>query len=679
VFHPCVLDGCFQVLAAAIADTDSTTEQKPQFHYVVASIDRLRLHASPGVKLWSCAELRETAHDGSISADLVIYDGRGSEIASIEGLLLKQRQIGTLSRARTDTRRESRGQSVRGLDKQTLLRATGADRQHLLLGHVHTEVIDILSLDPSFPLQPDTRLKDLGLDSLMAMDLMDRLGTTFEFALPATLLSDIATLEQLVQFLDRQLGSGSELHQGQAALALVLKEIEALPESDVERLLKARGAADFNGSWERITRLSRPKIDLLFDRLANGKSAAEIQDRREKLDLSVEAILPKDIDGKSFGASHSGATDAVFLTGATGYLGSFLLTELLRLTDARIYCLVRGGSVDEGRRRLEGELVRRFPETIGKLSRIVPISGDLAKPMLGLSAEDFHYLSRQVDAIYHSAAVVNFLESYEALKPVNVLPAEAILRLASTVRLKAVHFVSSFSVFMSPHYVNAAFVPEQDGPEHWNGLPNGYARSKWVADRLMHQAMSRRIPVCIYRPGFISGDSRTGECKLEDLPQRLIKACIQLGAAPQLANASLDMTPVDFVGSALVHLSLRSDSPGKAFNLVNPAPIAWDRLVEWIRRFGYPIEVVSFQEWLGQLRRADDSNALHALRGLVELTPKELLANLPRFDRRNAIAGLSDTSISCPCVEDLLDTYFSYFIGSGFLHAPVLMQAHAFS
>jgi thioester reductase-like protein len=390
-----------------------------------------------------------------------------------------------------------------------------------------------------------------------------------------------------------------------------------------------------------------------------------------ELDLGAEGVLPADIDGMSIPAGRSDSADAIFLTGATGYLGTCLLADLLRLTNARIYCLVRGRSVDEGRRRLEGELVRRFPEMRGELSRIVPISGNLAKPLLGLSAEDFHSLSRKVDVIYHSGAVINFLESYEVLKSVNVLAAEAILRLASTVRVKAVHFVSSFSVFMSPHYVNAAFVPEQDGPEHWNGLPNGYAQSKWVSDRLMRQAMLRGIPVCIYRPGFISGHSRTGECKLEDLPQRLIKGCIQLGAAPQLAGASLDLTPVDFVSSALVHLSRRSDSVGKAFNLVNPAPIAWNRLVELIRRFGYPIEVVSFQEWLRQLRSAEDSNALHALRGLVELTPKELLVNLPPFDRRNTLTGLSDSSIGCPSVEDMLDTYFSFFIDSGFLHAPV--------
>ena len=72
------------------------------------------------------------------------------------------------------------------------------------------------------------------------------------------------------------------------------------------------------------------------------------------------------------------------------------------------------------------------------------------------------------------------------------------------------HFVSSFSVFMSPHYVNAAVVPEQEGPEHWAGLPNGYAKSKWVADRMMQEAVARGLPVSIYRPGFISGDSRDG-------------------------------------------------------------------------------------------------------------------------------------------------------------------------
>jgi thioester reductase-like protein len=234
--------------------------------------------------------------------------------------------------------------------------------------------------------------------------------------------------------------------------------------------------------------------------------------------------------------------------------------------------------------------------------------------------------------------------------------------------------VSSFSVFMSSHYTNATSISEQDGLEHWHALSSGYMQSKWVSDRLMQEAVLRGIPVCIYRPGFISGDSRTGTCKLSDLPQLLIKGCIQLGAAPRLPNASMDLTPIDFVTPAIVHLSRRRDSPGKAFHLVNPAPIPWDRLVEWMRSFGYPIEAIPYEDWLRKFRNADESNVLHSLGHLVEFTPKELLVNLP-FDRQNTIAGLSDSSITCPPVEDLLTTYFSFYIRTGFLKAPTAREA----
>jgi hypothetical protein len=80
---------------------------------------------------------------------------------------------------------------------------------------------------------------------------------------------------------------------------------------------------------------------------------------------------------------------------------------------------------------------------------------------------------------------------------------------------------------------------------------------------------------------------------------------------------------------------------------------------------------MAYPDWLQRLRAAEASNALHSLGRLLAATPKELMTELPPFDRTNTIEALSDSAIACSPVESLLDVYFSYFLRSAFLPPPV--------
>src|SRR5205814_1192457 len=135
----------------------------------------------------------------------------------------------------------------------------------------------------------------------------------------------------------------------------------------------------------------------------------------------------------------------------------------------------------------------------------------------------------------------------------------------------------------------------------WEGLRVGYAQSKWVAEKIVRIARSREIPVCIYRPGMVTGDSRSGECKLDDFMPRMIRGCIQLGVAPDMGEFVMDLVPVDYVARATVQLSLERDSIGKAFTLLNPPAISWNRIVDAMNTFGYSIATVPYREWLDAL------------------------------------------------------------------------------
>ena len=260
----------------------------------------------------------------------------------------------------------------------------------------------------------------------------------------------------------------------------------------------------------------------------------------------------------------------ILLTGATGFLGGFLLRELLDRTAAAVHCLVRAESVEAGRVRLRQTLQTDSLWHDDLEGRIVRVLGVLGEPGLGLSAATSADLAATIDVIYHSGAFVNWIFPYERLKATNVLGTEEILRLATRVRIKPVHYVSSLGVFpLFDPSGQVTVVREDDTLDHGGSLHGGYLQSKWVADQLMMEARSRGLPISIYRPGLITGHSETGAWNTDDVMSRMLKSWIELQGVPEFAHDETDMTPVDYVSKAIVHLSGRRDATGKTFHIAN--------------------------------------------------------------------------------------------------------------
>lgn len=360
----------------------------------------------------------------------------------------------------------------------------------------------------------------------------------------------------------------------------------------------------------------------------------------------------------------------IFLTGATGFLGAFLLHEFLQHSRANIYCLVRSSDVDDGRKRLRENLERYFLWNEQLSSRIIPVPGDLSQPLLGLSPEEFDEMAQQIEVIYHSGAVVNLIYPYSLLKPANVLGTQEILRLASLHRVKPVHYVSSVAVFPPGYPHNSPEPIGEDTPLNaFDKLHIGYSQSKWVAEKLMATAHTRGIPCSIYRPSRIAGHSQTGIWNTSDFACRMIKGCIQMGIAPQQHITEENWVPVDYVSKAIVHLSQQETSRGQIFHLINPKSIHWNDLVDWICAFGYPLRKLPYAWWRKQFTEHAAENALTPLMSLFQ--DPEKLAGPQRFSCWNTLAGLEGTSITCPPVDTvLLHTYFAYFLRSRFLAPP---------
>ncbi|WP_414517210.1 amino acid adenylation domain-containing protein [Nostoc sp. PCC 9305] len=406
------------------------------------------------------------------------------------------------------------------------------------------------------------------------------------------------------------------------------------------------------------------------------------------IDLKSEVVLDPAIDAQGRPVAQVNELRHIFLTGATGFLGAFLLDELLHQTQAKIYCLVRSSNEHEGLKKIQQNLEKYSLHHPNFSSYVIAIPGDLEQLYLGLSSEQFEKLALQIDTIYHSAAQINFAKPYSVIKESNVLGTQEVLRLACMGKIKPMHYISTIAVFGAiSHFTGQKVVYEDDNIESckdYVALDLGYAQTKWVAENLVWVAKSRGIPVSIYRTGFLMGHSSTGIAHTKDaFVPRIIKGCIQLGSYPELIDQKEELIPVDYATRAIVHLSKKQESLGKAFHIVPPPDqnIGLIELFEFICSYGYKLKKLPYTQWKDELIanfRHSQENVLHPLLPMMSekvyqnsLTIMELYQNTVDYDYQNTLNGLADSAIVCPSMDvKLLDKYLSYFVSSGFLNSP---------
>jgi amino acid adenylation domain-containing protein/thioester reductase-like protein len=390
-------------------------------------------------------------------------------------------------------------------------------------------------------------------------------------------------------------------------------------------------------------------------------------------ELEAEAILTESIGVNGMVYEHKERPEKILLTGATGFVGAFLLSDLLAGTEADLICLVRGDNPEAGMQRIRKNL-KKYQLWDDRLeARIQPVIGDFSQPNLALGMREYRDLASEVDVIYHNGALVNFVFPYHAHKQANVGGTMEILKLASATRIKPVHFVSTLAVFLSGKNKNGRIWYE-DTDLNEIGVPyGGYAQSKWVAEKMISTAAELGIPASTYRPGPIAGHSRSGVWNEDDMICNMVKACVTLGAVPDL-SIMLDVVPVDYVSKSIVHLSQQPESFGSAFNLSTSEQLNFTELVDLVSDLGYPLSRIPFDNWkadLFELAMHDPEGGWQVFLPLINEIDMEVVS-MPRFDQENTLAGLRETGIQNLALgPDMLKIYFDYFIKSGYLNPPI--------
>jgi NAD(P)-dependent dehydrogenase (short-subunit alcohol dehydrogenase family) len=252
-----------------------------------------------------------------------------------------------------------------------------------------------------------------------------------------------------------------------------------------------------------------------------------------------------------------------FVTGATGFIGRFLVQALLQRGKGTVYVLVRPksiGKLDELREFWGKEAARR----------VIAIKGDLGLPKLGVGKADLARLKGKVKHLYHLGAVYDIEASAEAMTKANIAGTRNALAFAAAVDAGCFHLVSSIA---AAGLYRGTFT--EDMFEEAEGLDHPYHSTKHDSEGLVRA--NGRIPFRIYRPGVVVGHSQTGFIDKIDGPYYFFKALQKLRESwPRwipLVGAEggyINVVPVDFVVDALVHLSHQPRLDGRCFHLTDP-------------------------------------------------------------------------------------------------------------
>ena len=360
----------------------------------------------------------------------------------------------------------------------------------------------------------------------------------------------------------------------------------------------------------------------------HGPDAIEVHAGDLTLDKFIDATT---LAGAPSLPGPSAEVRTVLLTGATGFLGRYLVLEWLErmeLVDGRLICLVRADSDEEARQRLVTTFDSGDPELLAHFQHLAAdhlqvLAGDKGEANLGLDQQSWQRLADTVDLIVDPAALVNAVLPYSELFGPNVVGTAELIRLALTTKLKPFSYVSTANV--GDQIEPSAFTEDADirviSPTRIldGSFANGYGNSKWAGEVLLREAHDLcGLPVSVFRCDMILADAKyAGQLNASDMFTRMVLSVVATGVAPasfyrldddgNRQRTHFDGLPVDFVAEAIATLGAQVVEGFETYHVMNPHDdgIGLDEYVDWLIEAGYPIErIADFGKWLQRFETA---------------------------------------------------------------------------
>ncbi len=293
----------------------------------------------------------------------------------------------------------------------------------------------------------------------------------------------------------------------------------------------------------------------------------------------------------------------ILLTGATGYIGSHLLLDLLKETESNLYLFVRGSTIEKAEQRLCEKLKYYFKEDIYEKykDRIYLVKGDLASDRLGLADNLYNEMSGIIDCILHLAADVKHYGHYDDFYKDNVIATKNLLDFAKKDIIKDFHHISTISVAEGRvEGKNYVLFTEED-VDIGQKIETFYGQTKLEAEKLVLSARSEGLPSNIYRVGTAVYHSETGHFQ-ENIEENafysLAKSYLNLGVMPDVEE--IDFTFVDYVSKAICLLHNRKNLMNETLHIINNNKVNLSALLT--SREGFlNIEKYSFSKFIDYL------------------------------------------------------------------------------
>ena len=402
------------------------------------------------------------------------------------------------------------------------------------------------------------------------------------------------------------------------------------------------------------------------------ESARDGDDAREQ--ARTLAAMARDAElGENFalGDRPVGIRDAVFLTGATGFLGAFLVHELLSSPGLEVRCLVRANSPESARHRVEANLAQ-YGLQLPSAGRLVCFAGDLGQERFGLGPAEWQAAAAGVRAVLHNGAAVDFFRDYAALAGANVEGTREALRLAFEACAEF-NLVSTIGVLARPNGAGKALSVDlpswPDSLDECTPLASvmahelGYEQTKWVAEALTEDASKRGLVTRVFRPGRIAASAGLvpGASAKDDFSGRFFLGCLELQMAPAI-DASFDMTPVDLAARSIVQLAqLTSPAPAQShhqgtWHLLHPDRAPYGVLFDAARSAGITVELVDLATWRAS---AGASERLAPIVAMLDALPDAEAgqrlapdAALDSIDSTRTYAALEALGITAPKIDE---------------------------
>ncbi len=344
-----------------------------------------------------------------------------------------------------------------------------------------------------------------------------------------------------------------------------------------------------------------------------------------------------------------------FVTGATGFIGRFLIEKLLARRGT-IYVLARKAS----KAKIE-ELKERFPE---HAARIVPVWGDLTKAKLGISAEQTAEMKGKIKHLFHLAAIYDLSADAASQQAANIDGTRNTVEFADAIKAGIFHHTSSIA---AAGLYSGMF--REDMFEEAENLDHPYFRTKHDSEGIVRKECTR--PFRIYRPAMVVGHSKTGEIDKIDGPYyffTLLKRMRQILPPwmPMLGfeGGRINVVPVDFIVDAMDHIAHEKGLDGQCFHLTDPAPKRVGELLNIFANAGHaPSMTMRIDSRIFSFIPGAVRNAIGMLPPVRRIThnilkslgiPADVLTffNYPtRFDSRDTERALKGTGIKVPALE----------------------------